>query len=75
MVSARPRPLYVDASLLWREWPLLRPGGGFEIVEPVPWENGGDLNLCCVFGGGAAGCGPVAFRLRGDSPTACCKPR
>lgn len=71
MVSARPRLYVVEASLVCREWPRLRPGGGFEIAEAAaPCEYGGDRNRCWVFGGGAACCGPAAFRFRGDSPTA-----
>lgn len=76
IVSARPRLYVVDASLVCRECPLRRPGGGFEIVEAAPCcEYGGDRKRCCVFGGGAACWGPAAFLFRGDSPTAWRHPR
>ena len=63
-----PAPRYDPKSLRCRECPLLRPGGGFD--SPALSEKGGDRNRCVALGGGAAGCGPVAFRFRGDSPTA-----
>lgn len=60
--------LYDEMSLLCREWPRRRPGGGLERVdEPVDWLNGGDLYRAWVLGGGAASCGPVAFRFLGES--------
>ena len=69
-LSPRPRPpaRYDPRSLRCREWPLLRPGGGFD--SPVLWEKGGERCRCVVeLGGGAGCCGPAALRFRGDSPT------